>query len=406
GATAADGCSNVTWTNNFDERNFIRGCNESRNIDVTFYATDECGNVDSITLNFSTGDNVPPVFTNCPRPPVIVDAPLGWCSSFVNFSLPLATDNCGIPYVLQTDTTGLSTGSLFPVGLTILEFTAFDSCGNSTTCELKIVVNDFHTPPTIECRADTMRTNDLGMCGAVVNGLAPKSFTDNCIDNVTICYEIFDSTGTRVGEGIRDASGFKFPVGKNRVKYTIRDQASLLITEVVQNGTFTGVEISNLGGAIMDISCLRIVRKGSSIDTGFTVANGVMILPGGVFTQTFPNIPLGEMATYSIEFLDRVIDEIKINAAPLVGSNIIRVKSVDSDSPSDWVVTNDCDMGSYGVFNQQLDHMPANGKKTSLQSKAPSVDTCSFFVTIRDVEAPMCATNDTLRYELSNRPIG
>jgi hypothetical protein len=63
-------------------------------------------------------------------------------------------------------------------------------------------------------------------------------------------------------------------------------------------------------------------------------------------------------------------------------------------------------MGSYGVFNPQLDHMPDNGTKTALQSRAPSIDTCSFNVTIRDVEAPMCATNDTMRYELTDLPLG
>jgi hypothetical protein len=191
GATADDVCGNFTWSNNFDVNNWVDGCNDSRSIDVTFFATDDCGNVDSVTLNFSTGDNLPPVFTNCPRPPVVVDAPIGWCSAYVNFSLPLATDNCGIPIVEQTDTTGLTTGDLFPVGLTTLEFTATDSCGNSSVCTLKIVVNDFHVPPVIECPEDVQVFNDLGECGAVVNDLSPV-VEDNCPDNVAVVYRVYD----------------------------------------------------------------------------------------------------------------------------------------------------------------------------------------------------------------------
>jgi hypothetical protein len=93
-----------------------------------------------------------PMFTNCPRPPVIVDAPEGWCSAFVNFSPPLAEAECGLDTIQQVDMTGLDTGDLFPVGTTILKWVAIDIFGNvSDTCIIKIVVNDFHTPPTIVC---------------------------------------------------------------------------------------------------------------------------------------------------------------------------------------------------------------------------------------------------------------
>ena len=403
GITAEDGCNNFVWSNNYHIDNWVDGCNDSRSIDVTFYATDECGNVDSLTFNFSTGDNTPPVFTNCPRPPVIVDAPVGWCSSFVNFSQPLAIDNCGVPIVEQTDTTGLMTGDLFPVGLTILEFTATDSCGNSTMCEIKVVVNDFHTPPVIECPSDTIAFSDPGVCGAVINDIAPVSIEDNCPDHVAVVYTVKDELGVVIEEGIEDASGSVIPVGENTVCYVAYDQPIVLITEILQDGSTSGVEISNLGPAAMNLSCATITRIVGTDTLTYIIPNGTIIGVGDVFIHEFmPADIQGDEATYTLSFLERTIDQISINDGILDGDNIIRIDPVDNDDDSDWQVVNPCQPGSYGMYNPELPVFMDNGSLTSLQSEAPSADTCTFMVTVIDIEAPSCATQDSMTTEINN----
>ena len=70
GAMASDICGTFTWSNDYHIDNWVDGCNDSRSIDVTFMATDECGNTSTVTYNFSTGDNTSPEFINCPRPAV------------------------------------------------------------------------------------------------------------------------------------------------------------------------------------------------------------------------------------------------------------------------------------------------------------------------------------------------
>ena len=204
GATAVDGCGGrIFWSNNFDPANWMTICGNSRFVDVTFYAEDECMNVDSVTYRFSIGDATPPVFDNCPRPEITAAAPATWCSAFVNFSPVTATDNCSAVTLTRLDNTGLNSGDLFPVGITVLTWEARDSCDNADTCSLKIIVNDFHTPPTISCPGDTMAVNDPGLCGADVAAqlgvdLSPTEITDNCIDpnmpqeynNVAVTYEV------------------------------------------------------------------------------------------------------------------------------------------------------------------------------------------------------------------------
>ncbi len=404
GATATDDCSQFTWTNDFDPDNWVFICGFSRFVDVTFTATDECGNADSFTNRFGIGDVTPPEFTFCP-PPTIVDAPAGWCSSYVNFTGPLAEDACGETTVTQVDDTGLTTGDLFPVGLTILTYQAEDECGNISECEIKIIVNDFHTPPTISCPIDTMTVNDFGVCGAVIDDIAPFDVTDNCPDNLVVKYEIIQN-GNIIADGFDDASGEFFPTGISTVNYQAIDQPLILITEIIQDGVITGVEIANIGPAAVDVSCLNVVREGTSPES-YNLANGTCIPVGGVITQTFTNIGVGDPAGYYISLVGRVIDGVSINgyasttypfAGNIVGEDIIRVFICDHDFAGDFKVAASCFAGSYGFYNPELDVAADNGTKVGLQEGVPSIVECSFEVTIEDTEVPSCAMYDTLTY--------
>ena len=87
GATASDNCGNITWTNNYDPANWITTCGNTRFVDVVFTATDDCGNSSETEHRFGVGDVTAPTFINCPRPPVVTDAPDTWCNAFANLSL-------------------------------------------------------------------------------------------------------------------------------------------------------------------------------------------------------------------------------------------------------------------------------------------------------------------------------
>ena len=409
GATATESCGSFQWSNNYNPSRWIQLCGNTRYVDVTFYATDICGNVDSITHRFSIGDITPPVFTNCPRPPVIVGAPEGWCSAFVNFSQVAATDNCSSVVINQIDTTGLSTGSLFPVGLTVLSFEAIDECGNRSTCDIKVVVNDFHTPPTIACPQDITVDNDPLMCGAEVSNISPFNITDNCIHNVAVTYTILSMpNGVVTADGILDASGTKFEVGSHQVIYTVQDQPILLITEVVNDGVVSGVEISNFGPADYDITCLEIHREGPDNESHI-VPMGTILQPGQVYTHEFSVIPAGTPVAYRIGFLDRIIDGVALQAyspsfswsGDLNGNHFIRNRILDTNTADDYQIVNQCDEGSFGFFNPELSDyiFPANGIRTSLQSRAPSVVSCAVNITVRDTEAPYCGEFEVYEYD-------
>ncbi|MCK6695393.1 MAG: gliding motility-associated C-terminal domain-containing protein, partial [Thermoanaerobaculia bacterium] len=56
----------------------------------------------------------------------------------LQFDYPIATDNCGAPFVEQL--AGPATGTFFPVGQQLLEFRTTDAAGNSAMCSVQVEV--------------------------------------------------------------------------------------------------------------------------------------------------------------------------------------------------------------------------------------------------------------------------
>ncbi len=82
---------------------------------------------------------------NCPEA-VSLNASPENTGVLVNWDPPSASTNCpeGISSVTQTG--GLPNGSFFPIGSALIEYTATDNCGNTTTCnfEVKIIPSSSH----------------------------------------------------------------------------------------------------------------------------------------------------------------------------------------------------------------------------------------------------------------------
>ena len=143
GAEASDGCSGVTWSNDSTALVMLVALHGSET--VTFTATDACGNFSSTTATFTTEDTTAPVI-GCPGDVTAVTED-GDCGAIVNFQPAVAIDNCGSAFTYQTG--GLGSGSVFPVGDTLIEYTAQDDCGNLATCTFTVTVIDDDAPVAI-----------------------------------------------------------------------------------------------------------------------------------------------------------------------------------------------------------------------------------------------------------------
>ncbi|MCH2490227.1 MAG: proprotein convertase P-domain-containing protein, partial [Flavobacteriales bacterium] len=149
---------------------------EGGTFESTFAGENVGGNWTLNILDNNSGDNgtlldwcitvsqnpISPIIA-CPSD-VVANTDPGVCGAVVNFADAVAVDPEGGP-VTVTQTMGDPSGSVFPPGVTIIEFTATDQDGDSSTCQFTITITD-NEDPTITCGAAITQTNDPGMCGA------------------------------------------------------------------------------------------------------------------------------------------------------------------------------------------------------------------------------------------------
>jgi hypothetical protein len=117
----------------------------------------------------------------------------------------------GAGQIIITQTAGLPSGSVFPVGVTTNTFVARDESGNESTCSFTVTVRDVQ-PPVITCQAN-INVTATSADGVVVNYTTPVG-TDNCSGVTTI-----RTAGL--------ASGSTFPIGTTTVTYRVTDAAGL-----------------------------------------------------------------------------------------------------------------------------------------------------------------------------------
>ncbi|OCU00923.1 sushi, von Willebrand factor type A, EGF and pentraxin domain-containing protein 1 isoform X1 [Xenopus laevis] len=105
-------------------------------VSVTYMATDVSGNEASCTFNIKVIDVDPPVIDRCRSPPII-QATGNEKFQSASWEEPQFSDNSGLPLIItQTH----SAGDLFPIGRTVVHYTAIDPSGNKRTCDIHIIV--------------------------------------------------------------------------------------------------------------------------------------------------------------------------------------------------------------------------------------------------------------------------
>ncbi|MBK9591879.1 MAG: HYR domain-containing protein [Crocinitomicaceae bacterium] len=168
----------------------------------TFVVTDASGNTATCSFNVTVNDTELPTIT-C-NAPITVNNDAGVCGAVVTYT-NTSTDNC--PGQVITQTAGLASGSVFPIGTTTNTFVVTDASGNTATCSFNVTVNDTELP-TITCNAPITVSNDAGVCGAVVT--YTNTSTDNCPGQV-----ITQTAGL--------ASGSVFPIGTTTNTFVVTD---------------------------------------------------------------------------------------------------------------------------------------------------------------------------------------
>lgn len=141
----------------------------------TFAGVDASGNTAFCSFTVTVNDTQLPTIT-CPANISVSNDP-NQCFAVVNYPGVTFGDNCSGATIPQT--TGLASGSQFPIGTTTNTYKVTDASGNMTTCAFTVMVGDTQLPVFTVCPADATVSNNPGVCGALVNYTV--TVTDNCV---------------------------------------------------------------------------------------------------------------------------------------------------------------------------------------------------------------------------------
>ena len=194
-ATATDNCqtAGTIAITSSDNTAGLTGCNSTGTLVRTWVATDDCGNSSSCDQNIVIEDTTTPVIT-CPADVTIE------CDASIlpaNTGSATATDNCqtaGTIAITSSDNTAGLTGCN-STGTLVRTWVATDDCGNSSSCDQNIVIEDT-TPPVITCPADVTIECDASILPA---NTGSATATDNCQTASTIAITSSDNTAGLTG---------------------------------------------------------------------------------------------------------------------------------------------------------------------------------------------------------------
>ncbi|TVZ55206.1 putative secreted protein (Por secretion system target) [Lutibacter sp. Hel_I_33_5] len=219
-AGTINGTANNSQTENWIDESPISGSTGNM---VTLTVTDVNGNSSTATANVTVVDNISPEISDPADINVFATSAAG---AVVNYNTPIGTDNCTVTTAL---TAGLADGETFPIGTTVVSYTATDGSGNTATATFNVIVTGL--PPEIVVPEDITVNNDSGECGAIVNYAATETVG---IPASTITYDI--EPGSFFAEGtVTVTATATNPVGTSTKTFTVTVNDNQLPSVLTQN---------------------------------------------------------------------------------------------------------------------------------------------------------------------------
>ncbi len=198
---------------------------------------------------FMAAVGMPPVIS-CPSD-VMADTDPGQCNAVVNFADAVAIDPDG-GTVTVTQTMGPTSGSMFPTGDTIVEFTATDDEGDTTTCQFTVTVTD-NEAPVAACMDITLEVDPVTGMVSIVPADVDNGSSDNC---GIVDYSISEDTFTCAD------------IGANAVTLTVTDAEgntdSCVATVTIEDNTAPVIACI---GEPATVSDSEMVSPAQTIDT-------------------------------------------------------------------------------------------------------------------------------------------
>jgi len=447
------GIDRLTWvmTGETDDSSPSTGINQvgshifnSGETTLEYTVTDMSGNTQTCSYTVTVIDTEKPVVT-CPGD-LSATTPAGECSATVSAPDASVSDNCGAVERLTWAMTGATVENsaatginqvgdyVFNAGVTVVTYTATDAAGNSATCEYTVTVTDIENP-SITCPGDISANSSEGNCSASVS---PTDVIagDNCgVESLTWTMTGSTTAGSSL-TGINQVGTYTFNVGETTVTYIVKDAAGnsetcsykVTVTDIEDPVVTCPGDLSadNSAGscsatltpadAIFADNCGAVESLTWSM-TGATIDNSLLTGINQVGTYTFnagettvtytATDKSGNSGTcsYKVTVVDKELPSITcqgdVSADNLTGTCSAPVTITDATITDNcgavvsltWVMTGVTEESSLSSgINQIGTHIFNKGVTTvtyTATDGAGNSATCSFAVTVNDVEAPV-----------------
>ncbi len=383
----------------------VSGTGFTTSQDVTIYAEDMYGNIDSCTFTVVSDDIVAPSIT-CPNN----------TSEYVNSdcefiipdftSLPVATDNCD-PSLTITQNPLVGSKILGANTNHFISFQATDIAGNSSTCSFQITLLDTIAPEFVAC-SDTMvplnhdceyivpnlvpyinpqencsafSSQQIPPAGTVIAGVATTQLiviVDDAYGNSASCFMdiiTIDTTSPNVASCPSDQS---FSTGATDCNYTMTDfspdvfaidncTSSLTITQSIPAGTLLPA------GSVNTVTMTVTDDAGNFNTCDFDISVVDLVAPDLVCPVN-PSVPMNSNCEFTIPSYDTVLN---------ITDNCGIVNNYSQTPPAGTVLSGVGTQQSISIFIED-----DNGNSNS----------CSFIITLADTTSPtlICPNNQSI----------
>jgi len=202
----------------------------------TFLVTDASNNTATCSFTVTVNDTQAPTIT-C-NGNINVSNDNNVCGAIVSYTAPIGTDNCSGAVTSQT--AGLVSGSIFPIGTTTNSFLVTDASSNTAICSFTVTVNDTQAP-TLTAPANQNLSAIANTCAAGYIIVDP--ITDNCT-GATWSYTLSGATTGSVS-GIADGTNsflLSFNIGTTIITLNGVDAAATPNNAITTTFTVTVID--------------------------------------------------------------------------------------------------------------------------------------------------------------------
>ncbi|MFK7810581.1 MAG: HYR domain-containing protein [Saprospiraceae bacterium] len=143
---------------------------------ITYEATDGCGTTATCSFDVIVSIDNGDLAVTCSED-IAVNIPIGQTSVEVNWTEPQVSSSCPLGGAVLTQTTGITNGGDFPLGITLITYDVIDDCGNQVTCSFNVIVTADNGLLTLDCPDDLVINALPGASSTIVSWTEPTPTT-------------------------------------------------------------------------------------------------------------------------------------------------------------------------------------------------------------------------------------